>query len=160
MLISSADIKDDLTRIAIRDGEDVLIKQRSPAYIDEQLFEEYCNQVLFQYLSQLRKIPKFSNEPAVLIMDSCCAHITDNILQLLGENGVKVIVFPAHTTNIFQALDLVVFGALKTRMKHQNIQDSIQAQAQQHIYIISFSAPAELKRRLYSFYINLTLMSH
>jgi hypothetical protein len=32
---------------------------------------------------------------------------------LLGENKILVVLFPAHTTNILQAIDLVFFGALK-----------------------------------------------
>jgi hypothetical protein len=31
----------------------------------------------------------------------------------LGEENTVAITFPAHTTNLFQALDLVFFGALK-----------------------------------------------
>jgi hypothetical protein len=31
----------------------------------------------------------------------------------LGENKILAVVFPTHTTNIFQALDLVFFGAMK-----------------------------------------------
>jgi hypothetical protein len=32
---------------------------------------------------------------------------------LLGENRIIAFVFPAHTTNLFQALDLVFFGAIR-----------------------------------------------
>jgi hypothetical protein len=36
-----------------------------------------------------------------------------SVLRLLGENKIMAVVFPTHTTNIFQALDLVFFSALK-----------------------------------------------
>jgi hypothetical protein len=32
---------------------------------------------------------------------------------LLGENRIIAFVFPAHTTNLFQVLDLVFFGAMR-----------------------------------------------
>jgi hypothetical protein len=46
-------------------------------------------------------------------MDSASPHVSERVLQSLGRNKIMAIVFPAHTTNIFQALDLVFFGVLK-----------------------------------------------
>jgi hypothetical protein len=46
-------------------------------------------------------------------MDSASLHVSERVLQLLGCNKIMAIVFPTHTTNIFQALDLVFFGVLK-----------------------------------------------
>jgi hypothetical protein len=46
-------------------------------------------------------------------MDSASPHGVERLSQLWGRNKIMVIVFPAHTTNIFQALDLVFFSALK-----------------------------------------------
>jgi len=47
------------------------------------------------------------------MMDSFPGHLSNEVLQLLGQNGVKVETFPAHTSSLFQELDLVLFGALK-----------------------------------------------
>jgi hypothetical protein len=46
-------------------------------------------------------------------MDSAPAHRSERVLRPLGENKILAVVFPAHTTNIFQAIDLVFFGAIK-----------------------------------------------
>lgn len=46
-------------------------------------------------------------------MDNDAAHLSEEILILLAQNKVMVITFPAHTTNIFQILDLVLFCSLK-----------------------------------------------
>jgi hypothetical protein len=46
-------------------------------------------------------------------MDFAGAQLLKRILQLLGENRIVTLVFPAHTTNLFQALDLIFFGAMK-----------------------------------------------
>jgi hypothetical protein len=50
-------------------------------------------------------------------MDSASPHVSERVLQLLGGNQIMIIVFPVHTTHIFQALDLVFFGVLK-KIKH------------------------------------------
>ena len=46
-------------------------------------------------------------------MDSCSSHVTSHVLQLLAQKNVRAITFPAHTTNIFLMLDLVLSGSLK-----------------------------------------------
>jgi hypothetical protein len=56
---------------------------------------------------------QFGNETAVLTMGSARPHISERVLGLLGQNKIMNTVFPAHTTNIFQALDLVFFAALE-----------------------------------------------
>jgi hypothetical protein len=53
-------------------------------------------------------------ETGVFLMDSALPHRSARILQLLRQNNILVITFPAHTTKLFQALDFVFFGALKT----------------------------------------------
>jgi hypothetical protein len=50
-------------------------------------------------------------------MDSASPHISERVLRVLRENRIMAIVFPAHTTSLFQALDLVLFGAMKTIKK-------------------------------------------
>jgi hypothetical protein len=46
-------------------------------------------------------------------MDSAIPHTSERVRRLLGENSIIAITFPAHTTNLFRALDLVFFGVLK-----------------------------------------------
>jgi hypothetical protein len=47
-------------------------------------------------------------------MDSASPHVSERIPRVLGENRIMAIVFQAHTTHLIQALDLVLFGAMKT----------------------------------------------
>jgi hypothetical protein len=53
---------------------------------------------------------------AVLLMDSAVPHTSERVRRLLVENNILAIAFTAHTTNLFQALDLLFFGVL-TRLK-------------------------------------------
>jgi hypothetical protein len=113
MVMSGATIRDSIWRTGLRRDEDLLLRHRSPAYIDENLFHEYISEVLIPYVANLREKPEFANEIAILLMDSAPAHRSERVLRLLGENRILAVVFPAHTTNILQALDLVFFGAMK-----------------------------------------------
>jgi hypothetical protein len=47
-------------------------------------------------------------------MDSVGGHVSERSLRLLGEKRIITLVFPAHTTNLFQALDFVFHSATKT----------------------------------------------
>jgi hypothetical protein len=90
-----------------------MVRQRSPAYVDEQLFYEYLTTVFVPYVINLRRTESFSGQLGLCLMDSASPHVSERSLRYLGQNNVLVVAFPAHTTNIFQALDLVFFGALK-----------------------------------------------
>jgi hypothetical protein len=111
--MSGAEIRDFIWRRGLRENEDVLLRHRFPAYIDENLFYEYICEVLILYIVHLPEKRIVANETAILLMDSAPAHRSERVLRLLGENKILAVVFPAHTTNIFQALNLVFFGAMK-----------------------------------------------
>jgi hypothetical protein len=46
-------------------------------------------------------------------------HVTDDIIRLLTEARVRVITFAPHTTQIFQVLDVTLFGVLKWRLGYE-----------------------------------------
>jgi hypothetical protein len=54
-----------------------------------------------------------------LLLDNCSIHTTPEILSILREHNVKVITFPPHTTQIFQVLDLSLFGVFKRKMQYK-----------------------------------------
>jgi hypothetical protein len=56
--------------------------------------------------------------PAVPLMDNCSARIAPAIIRLLSDYRVKEIVFPPHTSEVFQMLDLVFFGVLNHATKY------------------------------------------
>jgi hypothetical protein len=69
--------------------------------------------VLIPYIAKIRENRDFTSETAILLMDSAPPDRSECVLRILGENKILAAVFSAHTTNIFQALDLVFFGAMK-----------------------------------------------
>ena len=115
LIISQASDFTEIWAKGYRQDEDVMLRTRNPAYIDTELFNEYLDIVFIPYINSLRKNPLYTDEPAVLLMDNCSSHCSDEILQKLAENNVYVITFPPHTTNILQMLDLVNYGVFKKK---------------------------------------------
>jgi hypothetical protein len=52
-------------------------------------------------------------------MDNCPSHVIDDIIGFLTEARVRVITFAPHTTQIFQVLDVTLFGVLKRRLGYE-----------------------------------------
>jgi hypothetical protein len=90
-----------------------MVLRRTPAYIDEELFFEYITSIFIPYVDAARSCAGLQTETAILLMDSALPHTSNRTLRTLGEKTIVAITFPAHTTNLFQALNRVFFGALK-----------------------------------------------
>jgi hypothetical protein len=61
----------------------------------------------------------FAEEIAVLFMDNCSAHVSDDVIRILTQARLRVITFARHTTQVFQVLDLTLFGILKRRPRYE-----------------------------------------
>jgi hypothetical protein len=101
----------------VRLGVDFQLRQRAKPYVSRKLFLEYIKTIFLPYLNELRDTEQFEGCEAVLLMDNCSPHISEEVVAVLTEARVRIITFAPHTTQIFQVLDLVLFGALK---KHAN----------------------------------------
>ena len=104
-----------------RQNQTILFRNRQPHYMTTELFKEYINGVIIPYVKNVRLHLLYQGEPAVLMMDGFPGHLGNDVLQPLGQNGIKVFCFPAHTSNLFQELDLVLFGAMKKTQANQSV---------------------------------------
>jgi hypothetical protein len=112
-VITASPISDALWRRGLRQVEDAMIRHRSSAYITKELFYEYISNVFVPYALALKDRPGFQNEMAVLLMDSGVPNRSRRVPRLFDENNILAITFPAQTTKLSQALDLVLFGMLE-----------------------------------------------
>jgi hypothetical protein len=90
-----------------------MICRRNPAYLDEALFYEYMSGVFIPYVFSLHSRPEFADLLAILLMNSAFPHMSEYILPILDENNIIVLIVPDHITNLFLALDLVLFDSFK-----------------------------------------------
>jgi hypothetical protein len=70
-------------------------------------------------LADLWTLDGFAEETGVLLMDNCPGLVTDDVIRPLTGARVRVITFTPHTTQIFQVLDVTLFGVLKRRPRDQ-----------------------------------------
>jgi hypothetical protein len=75
--------------------------------------------ILLPYIARVRSNLGFTDEPAVLLMDNCSVHMRESTLRDFAALRVKMAAFPNHNANIFQCLDLSLFGILKKRIDYR-----------------------------------------
>jgi hypothetical protein len=111
-------VRQALKKRGVRLGTDFVLKHRARPYINAEIFEEYIRSVLLPNLNELRNLEGGADEDAVLLMDNCPSHVGEHSLGLLRDAQVRVITWPPHTTQIFQELDLSLFGVLKRKTQY------------------------------------------
>jgi hypothetical protein len=113
MVITTTPIHASFWSRGLRQSEDVMVRPPVPADINEESFFESITSIVIPYVDAVRSRAGLGTETAILLMDSALPHMSNRILQTLDDKNIAAITFPAHTTNLFQTLDLVFFGALK-----------------------------------------------
>jgi hypothetical protein len=114
---NSSPVQEQLRKQGVRFGRDLILKSNHRLYVNPDIFLDYIKTVFLPHLIWLRALTEFTTEDAVLLMDNRSAHVTDDVIRLLTEARVCVITFAPHTTQIFQVLDLTLFGVLKRRLR-------------------------------------------
>jgi hypothetical protein len=102
-----------------RMGVDLILERRQKPYMTAALFQQYVTTVLIQVINQAGTNDQWAGKPAILLMDNWSIHTKPEVLKMLREHDVKVITFPPHTTQVFQTLDLSLFGVLKRNMQYK-----------------------------------------
>jgi hypothetical protein len=100
-------------------GKHFILKKRTKPYVNTDLFENYVRTVFLPHLAITRIMQNVRNEEAVRLMDNCSLHLTPIVIDLPSEARVRIVTFAPHTTQIFQVLDLSLFGVLKRRGQDQ-----------------------------------------
>jgi chromosome condensin MukBEF ATPase and DNA-binding subunit MukB len=83
------------------------------------MFFEYIRTVFFPNLAELRTLDEFPEDIGLLLIENCPSHVTDGVIHLLTEARECVITVAPHTTQIFQVLDVTLFGVLKRRPRSE-----------------------------------------
>jgi hypothetical protein len=97
----------------VRFGSDFARKFNQMPYFNAGTSLADIRTILFPYIDTVRALAVFAQEIAVLLIDDCSAHVSDDVICILTEPMVRVITFAPHATQVFQILDLTLFGALK-----------------------------------------------
>jgi hypothetical protein len=118
--VVSSPVKDKIIETlkieGFRMGLDMVLEHRQKADVTATLFQQHITSVLIPLIERLRTNSEFTSKLAILLMDNCSIHTRPEVLATLRNHNVKVITFPPHTTEIFQTLDLYLFGIFKRKM--------------------------------------------
>jgi hypothetical protein len=83
------------------------------------LSQQYATTVMISFIDELRTNDEFSVKTMILITDNCFIHMRPAVVTTLTEDYVEVIAFPPDTIQIFQALDVSLFGVLKKKKEYK-----------------------------------------
>jgi hypothetical protein len=96
-------------------GVDMVLEHRQKACVTATLFQQYVTSVLIPFIERPRTNPEFTCKSTILLMVNSI-HTGPEVLATLKDHNVKMVILPPHTTQIFQALDLCLFGVFKRKI--------------------------------------------
>ena len=105
-------------------------------FITTDIFERYLVEVFIPYVNVRRSQLNYYGK-AVLTMDNCSCHTSDNIMLILEQHGIQVIFLPPHSSDQTQVCDLGLFGNMKGAQSRIHPSKEMSIQTQQIIRIIS-----------------------
>jgi hypothetical protein len=77
----------------VRLGFDFVLRQRLKSYVNSTLLLKYINNIYVPYLNKLQKTEEFKAYEAVLLIDNCSSHMSDDILAILTRERVRIVIF-------------------------------------------------------------------
>jgi hypothetical protein len=111
-------VREQFKNKGVRFGTNLILKGRRKPYINAECFLEYIRTVFPPNLNELRTLEEFADEEAVFLMDNCPSHIGEEIIRFLRDARVRIMTWAPYTTDIFQQLDIGLFGALKQKEQY------------------------------------------
>lgn len=81
----------------------VVFATSKSSFIDSELFSEYLSRFI-------QSIPP--KRPVLLLLDGHASHLTLEVINKARDNKIHMLMFPPHTTHLYQPLDVGVFGPL------------------------------------------------
>jgi hypothetical protein len=95
-----------------------MIEIREPAYATAKIVGRYVETVFFPAVVANRKLPGCRNKSVISFCDNCACDCSEDMLIEFARHGVLVLSYPPDPSNLFQVLDLRLFGRLKSAKKY------------------------------------------
>jgi hypothetical protein len=95
------------------------LKFNQKPYSNAGIFFTYIRTILSPYIDTFRRRAVLAEEIALLFVVYCSADLSDDLIRVLIEARVRIITFAPHTTQVFQVLDLALFGVLKRCTRYE-----------------------------------------
>jgi hypothetical protein len=92
--------------------EKYMLVHQENGFIPRKRFNEWTRVILIPHIAQRRRDSGYEGR-AVLLLDGCKCHDTDELREERGRAEIHAVFIPPHTSHIIQALDLGIFGVFK-----------------------------------------------
>jgi hypothetical protein len=99
-------------------GQHLILKESQKVYVNGKCSAEYVKSALVPYVMKVRIDREIKEQEAVLLMNNCPNQITHDVMNFVASVWLWVLTFESHTTQIFQPLDLTIFGIFKREGKY------------------------------------------
>lgn len=88
--------------------DDAAYNTTKSGWMEDYAFKAWLSDVFCPFI-----LVRNVKTPVLLIFDGHNSHITYSMLQVAKERGVEIVCMPAHTSHVFQPLDVAVYHPLK-----------------------------------------------
>jgi hypothetical protein len=122
----------------VRNKIDLQIEIVQSPHMTRDIFLEYIRDVPIAAVENNRLIPGCLKKQGILFCGNCSCHCTEDVMKELAEHGILPIIYLhilQHTSYVFQALDVLLFGRLKVA-KNQLLRDGSLGHDLDHILCI------------------------
>jgi hypothetical protein len=102
----------------VRENIDLKLEIRQTAYVDARILNVGIQDVFLPTIAANLELPGCANKPALRFCDNCTSHCSEETLRELARNGELLLIYPPHTSHIFQVFDVLLFGRVKALKKY------------------------------------------
>lgn len=96
----------------IIDDKDYIVTGKAGGWVDKEIFEKYCTEVVIPAFRQ-RRARKQTNERGMYIVDGHTSRWNAHLMKRFADEDIDVVTFVSHTSHIVQPLDCIVFSVFK-----------------------------------------------
>lgn len=106
------------------------------AFMTKEIWDHWAETILFPAVKQKRIDYQYSG-PIVLLLDGCCAHLSDFFLEESLYLGIVIFFEPPNSSDQLQVLDISLFGIQKKIIKRIHPNKNLSEQSEQIVKIIN-----------------------
>ena len=135
LIVPRSTLESEVLLAGYTSDEAIFVKSAN-GYITRDLFERYLVEVVVPYINLRRHELEYRGY-AVLTMDNCSCHTSQDVERICRENGVRLVFLPPHSSDQTQPCDLGLFGNMKGAQSRVHPPPDMSVQSRQIIRILS-----------------------
>ena len=120
IVVKRTTIEAQVLRLSLFDK--VMLEPEETGYINSEIFNEWIEKIFIPEVQERRRRFNYTG-PAVLILDGCTSHYTEELFDACQANNIKIFFIPPHSSNQTQMLDLGMFHLHKQNVRKAKLNE-------------------------------------